>query len=700
MTSSNNWLLLGTLLSVTAAGGASAQAVDTSKWTCESCPYEKGVKGTVDVGAQYVSESSARFGTYTGLNQSGAYFVGAADLTYRSDDRLWADLLVVDLTPDAIQFGARGGQEGVFALRLGYNEIPRYYTDTALTPFLGSGGTTLTLPGGFPAATTGAMPLAASLEPADLSYKRSRLDLGAAWLGTESWIFDVSGSHLKREGTQRGSGSFFSTASALVKPVDQTTDEVEAKATYSHNELQATVAYRLSLFRNSADSLTWTNPFSDLVVGGQALGATRGQLALAPDNDFHQLQATVGYQLSPTSRASADIAVGRMTQDAAYLPSTLNSNLSAAVGPLPATSLNGTANTLNAALRYSAEPIEKLRLTASVARNERDNNTSSYAYPSVSTDMFVGPSYTNVPYSFTQNQAKIGVDYRGPGTLRLATGINYEEVDRPAQEADHSRKTSLYARLAMQPAKSIGLTFKAAVSENRPGSYETVSTIDPAQNPLLRKYNMARSRRSGGGVRADWAISETVNLGVDADIQYDDYPDTQIGLTNADTRGLGFDLSVAFAEASQFQFFARTDRLHSRQAGSQQYSTPDWAAATSDTADVVGVGLRHAAIKDKLDIGADIAYSRANSNVGVNTGASDAPFPTNSSTFESLKLFATYKLTGNVSLTGSYWYEHYSSRDWHLDGVQPATIPNYLAFGEQSPRYNVNVFRVAARYKF
>jgi opacity protein-like surface antigen len=54
----------------------------------------------------------------------------------------------------------------------------------------------------------------------------------------------------------------------------------------------------------------------------------------------------------------------------------------------------------------------------------------------------------------------------------------------------------------------------------------------------------------------------------------------------------------------------------------------------------------------------------------------------------------------NVALQAGYWYEHYTSRDWMLDGVAPATIPNVLALGLQAPQYKVNVVRVSLRYKF
>jgi opacity protein-like surface antigen len=86
--------------------------------------------------------------------------------------------------------------------------------------------------------------------------------------------------------------------------------------------------------------------------------------------------------------------------------------------------------------------------------------------------------------------------------------------------------------------------------------------------------------------------------------------------------------------------------------------------------------------------------------VTIDTGALNPPFPTATTALDSVKLFATYRLRENVSLTGSYGYERYEARDWRLDGVLPATVPNLLALGELPPRYHVHVIRVGLRYRF
>ena len=76
------------------------------------------------------------------------------------------------------------------------------------------------------------------------------------------------------------------------------------------------------------------------------------------------------------------------------------------------------------------------------------------------------------------------------------------------------------------------------------------------------------------------------------------------------------------------------------------------------------------------------------------------PFPTAETRLDTFKLYGTYVLKDNLSITGSYHYEHYDTDDWRLDGIQPATVPNLLAFGTQAPHYSVNVFRVSLRYRF
>ena len=687
--------LLGALGVLSAAGAAAA--ADTSAWTCETCPYPgKGTTGAVEVGVGAVSEASSKFGDFSGLQRQGAFLLLGGELRYRGNDDSFARLTASDLGLDVRSLAAEAGREGRYAVKLGYGEIPRHVSDGAMTPFLGSGGSNLTLPAGFPAASTATMPLASSLAPVELGFKRSRFDASASWLASENWTHRLSFRHDVRDGSKPTAGSFYASASQLAAPVDQVTDEFELATAYTTRRWQASLAYQVSLFKNKFDSLTWTNPFWPVVPG-----ASSGQLALAPDSQMHQIVGSAAYEITPTLRASGDFAAGRLTQDAGYLASTLNPVLAATVPALPAQSLDGRVDTFNGNLRLVATPGTGLRLSAVYARDVRDNRTSVQNYPVVSTDMFLGAApRSNTPFSFKQDRFKLGIDYRATGGVVLAGGLDQDNRERNYQEVVTTRETTTWGRIALQARENLALALKLAHADRSHSTYGTSTWFGYAENPLLRKYNLAARKRDSASLSADFSYAEKLTLGLTADYANDDYGQSAVGLTQSRSTSFGADLSYALTETTRIHLFAQTEDIRAKQAGSQAATQPDWNARNQDRFEVLGFGVKQAAIAGKLDLGADLVLSRANSHVTLDTGVNTPLFPTVSTRLDSLKLYATYPLQDKLTLTGSWWYEHYSAQDWRYDGVMPATVYNLLAFGQQAPRYNVNVLRLALRYSF
>ena len=675
-----------------------ALAVDTSQWKCETCPFEKESRsGAVDVGVIGVSDDSQKFGDYTGLNKQGAYLALGGNVRYRGNDGVYGSLSASDLGLDTRSIDFDGGREGLYTLKMGYSEIPRFQADGAMTPFLGIGGSRLSLPAGYPAADTASMPLGTTLQPVDVSSKRSRFDAGFAWIAGEQWSTQLTYRRDVRDGLQRIAGAFFiSNASQMVAPLDQTTDQLELSAIYATTRLQATLTYQVSLFRNGESSLTWSNPFTPIS------GGDTGQLALAPGNQFHQIVATVGYQVTPTIRASGDIAFGRMTQDAAFLPITVNSALAATVPALPAQSLDGQADTFNAGARVTAAPIDGLNLNASYDRNTRDNKTASLSYPAVSTDMFLNATpRTNQPFSFFQDRFKLGGDYRVRGSsLKTSVGLEQDYRERSLQEVVTTRETTLWGRVEGRALDNLLLQLKLAYGQRDGTTYGTAAWIDPPQNPLMRKFYMADRKRQSAGGRADFTAAEGVTLGLTADYANDDYNNSTIGLIDARTYSFGADFSAAVSDVTQLYGFAQSEHIRSNQAGSQAFAAPDWTARNEDRIDTLGFGLKQLAMGGKLEVSADLGFSRMHNDVTVDAGVTAPPFPTNTTSIDRFRLRAVYQLQKNLSLAGSWWYERYDSQDWHLDGVYPSTISNLLVFGDQAPRYKVNVLQLGLRYRF
>lgn len=674
--------------------GGTAAAADPSQWTCSTCPFDQGASGTIEAGAVVTSGRARAINDITGLDRRSGVLAGGS-LRWRGADGAYADALATDLGLDSRSLAAEAGREGLFRFRIAYDELPRLFADGARTPYIGVGGTVLGLPAGFPAPNTAAMPLAATLQPVDLGYSRDRVDLGATAYTGEAWTWRIGARRDVRDGTRPGSGSFFSSASQLPIPVDQTTDLLDLSGTYSGTRTQFSVGWHASNFSNGADALTWANPFTAV-----AAGATRGTLALAPDNQFHQLTVSGGHELAPGLRIAADVSAGRMTQDAALLPLTTNATLAA--GSLPAASLHGRASTLDASVRFSAEVTPALRVQASVTHAERDDETPVSLWPGVAADVFVTAAAVNQPYSYRQDRARLQADYRATRTLRLNAGLEHERTTRSLLDVTETREDRGWLRLTAPVLDAVALSLKLTHAERRaePSSSTAASAVATAENALMQRYYLADRRRDAASVRADVALSDTITLGADADIGYDNYTATAVGLRDARQAGLGVDLGVAISDETQLSAWARGEQLRSRQAGSQNLSTADWSGRVLDRVETLGASLRTQAMKGRLELGADLMLVRARSQVAVDPGSATPGFPQASTARESVGLRATWRIQPNLWLVTRYAYEHWRSQDWHVDGLTPSAVENLLAFGSTAPRGQQQLLSVAVRHRF
>jgi len=686
-------MLSGAVAAADTATGTGQAVVDTSKWQCSLCKFEDGLSGTLEVGGGSVSDSSSKFSEYNGHQEKGGYLIGDAAVRYRGADGAYANVTATNLGLDTRALDAEGGRQGKYRLLLNYQESPHFVSDSAQTPFIGSGDASLTLPAGFPAGTTGLMPLASTLQPVELETKRQTLGVGASWTPARAWDYGVKFRHETRDGTRATAGTFFVNASQFVAPVDYVTDQMDASASYTGARWQAKFAYYLSSFRNSDASLTWQNPFVPVFPG-----AIAGQLALPPDNQFHQISASLGYQFTDRTRATADIALGSMVQDEAFLAPTLNNTL--AVPGLARASLDGRVATLDASLKLNSVITDRLRLNAVYSHNDRDNRTPQAAYAWVTTDMFLAAPRTNLPYSFTQDKLKLSADYKASARIKGSVGFDHDSHKRTFQEVDSTSENTVSGKITARALDNVDMTFKLSRGDRSNSGYQVVTAITPPENPLLRKYNLADRTRNSAELRADVAATDSINIGLQVDASEDDYASSTIGLTSGRELNLSGDVSVMLSDETSLHFVANRQEIKSRQAGSQAFSTADWWGENKDTINIFGIGVKHAVIKGRLDVGADFTVTRSQAAISVNGGAADPAFPDLSTSRDSLKIYADYRMKNNMSLHAGYWYERYDSENWMLSGVAPGTIPIVLTFGEPVPRYRVQVIAVSVRYKF
>jgi MtrB/PioB family decaheme-associated outer membrane protein len=533
--------------------------------------------------------------------------------------------------------------------------------------------------------------LDASLRGVDLETERRLFDLGASLTPIKHWAFAVNVRHEEKTGTRGMGGSFVFNDSRLPMPVDYKTDQFDASAAYSIARFQARMAYYGSIFKNDDTALLWANPYSPLANGGAT-----GQLALAPGNQFHQLVLSAGYEIGERAQVSADIAVGRMTQDQAFLPYTVNTSLT--TQPLPRGSLDGRVDTTTSNLKFSSTLTDKLRINATLAYNDRNNRTPQSVYDWITTDTAQAAPRTNLPYSFTRSVARVDGAYALTPGIRMYAGCTYDEYERDLQEVARTNEGSCWGKASLNAQDFGDISLQWTHAQRTGSDYVPNPDDTPLQNPLMRLYNMADRDRDAVKLRVDFTAGERFDIGLDANVTWDSYYNSVIGLQDSRSWAAAADCAWAFSEKISATCYLSHEQIKSSQSSAELLApAPLWLGDNRDTIDTAGVGFAYRA-NDKLDLGLDYTYARSTGEIAIKDAA--VGFPDLTTRLNSARLYVNFAPKQRLSLRLAYWYEEYRSDDWALDGVTPSTINNVLAFGEDSPSYHINVLTLSGRYDF
>ena len=699
-------LLVATLLGTIAlhGGAASAQEMpDFERWECKRCPFpDKGLEGDAGAAALNVSDDSARFGDYTGLDESGAYVNADADLLYRADGGYAVSFLAQDLGLDSRRLALEAGRRGHWVVDLSWDEIPRRLDDSVQTVFGGLGSSRLNLPSSWVRGnfTSDLAALDASLRDFTLGWDRKTLGLGFEFVQSERLRYEVDASTQTKEGRGLTWGSFIGTAADLVEPLDYQTDRVDAALIYSGEKWNVRVGYYGSFFSNRNTSLTWENPFN---------GPDEGRMALEPDNLYHQGMISGGYRfVTWDTTLNASYARGRMENSDALLPYTINPAIPAQA--LPAAQFDGQADTTNANLRLSARPNRRLRLTGEYRSSERDNKSPQYEWAPVQADAFQTVAAVNPVYSFETRDLSLAADYRYSRAIQIGAGWGSKVRDRDFQDVRRTEEDGTWARARFRPLDQLGLALRieSTARDAREALTAPVVGAGSAQNPLLRKYHTADRDRELLQAEADFTPAGRFSLAMRFETARDSYDQSEVGLVSADYDQYSAEASVRVGEKLAVTgYFSRED-YDSRTIGAASFvapntAPPNWAGTSEDRHDVYGVVLNWPGLADgKLDLTADFtrADTRGEFRIEDPLGGAQDPFPPLESKLTGVQLMADWRLNERWSLNAGWRWEDFEADEWAKDGVGPATIANVLTFGADTLDYDVNVFLLGFTYRF
>ena len=557
-------------------------------------------RSKVEFGGLYVSDDSFRFGKYTGLKEKGLYGVLNADVRRRgpydgNDTEYWilqGDNLGLDSRSAKFEYG----RQGDYKTYISYDQIPVYRSETASTPFNNAGSGFLTLPANWvgSGSTSGMTQLFGSLKQFDIEHDRKRLGLGFDKIFAPRWSVNTKYQYERKEGVKTIGGVIGNTggnprAAILPEPIDYGEHKFDAELNYTTKQQQFQVAYHLSVFNNDQDSLLWQNPYSAIAGWDPSagFGFGRGQLALPPDNEYHQITAFYGNNLSDSTRVTADLAYGIMTQDDMFQPYTVNPILASSIAnPLPRTSLDGEIANLLLNLNISSRASPKLYWKGQLRYEDRDNKTPRDAYNYIGGDsqrqvtaLDGGRIRFNEPYSRKDLKIKADGGYKVTQRTTLTAGLEHAKTERTYTEREDADETTLRLGVKSRITEKVSANLRYARSDRDGSTYigeepfvssntpEEVAAVPGGWEnlPGLRKFYLADRVRDKLNLVVNVMPAEMWNLGVGANYIRDDYKESEFGLTESKIQEYTVDLAFMPTMKTSIHAFASTEKLDSDQ---------------------------------------------------------------------------------------------------------------------------------------
>lgn len=712
------------------------------------------VSSTVEVGLGFLSDDSYRYGRYTGLTDEGVFAVLGFDIFKRGpwdgDDATWWKASATNLGLDSREASFEYGKQGAYAFRLGFDQTPHNQSDTARTIFTNPGSTSLVLPGNWVGAqtTAGMTQLLGSLRPFEVEHERRRAEIGFEWIPATHWNLDTRYTHERKQGLKTigltiGNSGGNPRSVLAPEPVDYLTQTADVALTFIKPEYQIRVGYYMSLFEDDNDSLAWRNPYTTIngwtATAGVGYPSGAGQMHLEPDNQFHQVYASAGWNIADGMRLTGDLSYGRATQDEAFLPYTINPALAATITqPLPRDSLDGKVNSTYAALRFSHRPWSTFWWNANFKYDDRDNRTPHGEFVYVAGDSLAqnvaatsSQRRFNEPKSQKEIQFRLDATWRAADWLRIAGEAQLRQIERPHQEREELDDDTYSLSFTNASSSFITGGLKLSVS-SRDGSeyrgYETfiggyspgytntvVPFVDgfPFENlPGMRKFNQADRDRRQGEIFGTIALGESVSLDLSSRYSEDDYDNSQFGLTFSRVNGWNADLAWAPSAGSALYAFYAVERYKNDQDGraytgaarATQAFDPNrnWTVRSRDDVDTWGLGCNARFFEDKLKLGLDYVKAKTTADVGTEVGPAlaTAPLPTATTDLTTLSISGDYAWSESLTLRGRVAHEDYASADWALDGVPANQLANVILLGEDTPDYSLWVASFSVVYRF
>jgi MtrB/PioB family decaheme-associated outer membrane protein len=693
--------------------------------------------GNVSVGVGVVGGSDAdraQLGQYNTVKRDRNAGAGlSVDYTLRNQQTLqWVDFKANDLLGDNRDLRLVYKKPGNWKLTLDYGELVRYDANTVNTGMTGLGSTTPTVNTLLGGAGTGA--------DFDLNQHRKKLGLGLATQINARVQFQVKLGMEQKKGSRLagvgmacpsllaftcGAPSLSQTGWAtlfLPEPVSANHSQIDARLSYALDRLKFSVGYYGSFYRNDLATLTPGVPGSLLNGANTLLPLSNGlqsylsqPLALAPDNQAHQLDVTGLYDINPTNRVNFKLAHAVATQDASFAGAGLTAGV-----PIGVTGFGGRLTTDLVKVGLVSRPMSKLTLLADWRYENRDDTTPLQTY--------AGLPWTNQNMSLERKRAKLQANWQFSNLYRGSFGVDVEDYDRgtltptaavlgvSALRQNTSETTwsaALRRRMTEDVSGAVMLSRSARDGSVwlRPlgGAMGAVPVDDPATGFLPTSIFMptlANRTRDKIRLGADWQTNDKLSMQFNVDYGQDAFSaPSNYGMKSTRMNGLSVDMNYAYSYAWNLNGYLSTGSQTLNQGWAEgQYM----AFANNHTS--LGLGFT-GKLKSPWQLGGMLTYTYEKdaykqtldgmaSNYDITTLAAAGGLPDIVYRQTQLKFFARYELDKRSAVRFDFIHlnAHVGDWAWGYGGV-PYTYSDGTTL-VQKPDQSANFLGVMYQHKW
>lgn len=607
----------------------------------------------VSVGFGNLSGEHRRYNLYRGFDDDGIYGLIDANLDFRKGDGTAIRLSGRDLGLDTRSLQVEGERQGAWRLGLGYRQMIRHEALTPVAALDGVGSASQTVNG-------------TAVRPLELELSRDIATLGARRYFSDDYSVRIGFRQDERAGDRMyGARNGNNSMNFFAEPIDRTIQSWEIVAAKGGKGLQWTAGYAGSSFRNKVPALS--------ITGGGSFPV----IALAPDNDAHQLNASIGYDFTASTRATAKASYEVATQNDSF------------VVPGVQPSLNGEIVTTRLFADLTTRPTEDLDLVANLRYDDRDDRTPLVNYlpttaasgaPTPSPNLFTaGITGFNVPRDIETLNSTVEATYRIANDLRLSGGLEREDITRKVPDTyrrvayrRHTDETTARAGLTRMLSETLNGSVAYLYSQRRGSEYipDTYAASSNQVHPMI----WADRTRDKLRLTADWIPGEDWSVQGIADLSQDRYSGRNLGPRKGDGHFLSVDANYVISFRWTLSAWASQESNQADQSTRTQLNGTTgaenviWDASLQQTTTAWGITLRGKPMS-QLQVTAELSRSTDKAEHDMaQTGGTGTIGPTSLPDYEyrttTLKLSGDYSLDRNSGVQVEVIADQRENNDW------------------------------------